>query len=52
MNFPVRDWQFWAVTAAFVLALLWLFRGMLFRSRRRRRAHRATLTVSGKPVDR
>ena len=53
MSFPIHDWQFWVATGLFVLAGLWLCRGLLpgaKRRRRRRAARRATLTVGGKPV--
>lgn len=51
---PIHDWQFWATTGAFVLALAWLLRGVLpipFLSRRHRRRKsqkRVTLTVEGR----
>lgn len=56
MSLPTSDWQFWATTAVFAGAVLWLIRGLLpipaLRRRRRRRAgsRRAILTVGGKPV--
>ncbi|MDQ7012356.1 MAG: hypothetical protein Q9O74_00495 [Planctomycetota bacterium] len=53
--FPVGDWQFWVVTAIALVAVVWLGRRLLpkrfFRSRRRG-AKPATLTISGKPVER
>ena len=58
MSLPLGDWQFWVATAAAAFALAWLLRGVLpipFLSRgprRRRRGERgATLTISGKPVN-
>lgn len=54
MTFPIADWQFWVATAAFMLALAWLMRGVLpipvlsRRHRRRRSQRRATLTIEGK----
>lgn len=50
--FPIGDWQFWAVTMGFVAAMLWLCRGLLPWStrRRRNRGHRATLTIEGESV--
>jgi len=53
--FPVADPQFWVATGVFVLALLWLARGLppmsrLGRRRGRGGRARATLTVSGKPL--
>jgi hypothetical protein len=54
MTIPVDDWQFWVVTAAFVVALGWLLRGVVpipivsRRYRRRKRQKRVTLTVGGK----
>ncbi|MEO1128740.1 MAG: alpha/beta hydrolase [Planctomycetota bacterium] len=53
MSFPVDDWQFWVVTLAALLSVLWLGRGLLPRRVRRRGGEqRATLTVSGKSVER
>lgn len=50
MSFPAHDWQFWTVTGVFVLAVLWLTRGVLARVILRRKprpgSRRATLTVS------
>jgi hypothetical protein len=54
MTIPVHDWQFWAVTGAFILALAWLLRGVLpipilsKRHRRRKSQKRVTLTVDGR----
>lgn len=51
---PVGDWQFWATTVVFVLAVAWLLRGVVpipilsARLKRRRRQKRVTLTVGGK----
>lgn len=59
MSLPIHDWQFWVATGIFALALAWLLRGVLpipFLSRnakRRKRGERkATLTISGEPVNR
>ncbi len=55
MSFPVHDWQFWVVTAAALVAALWMIRDFLpfaaLKRRRKARRHsrRATLTVKGKP---
>jgi predicted permease len=54
-GFPIGDWQFWVVTAAALVAALWLLRALVprrFRRRARRRGTRASLTVGGKAVDR
>jgi hypothetical protein len=52
VSFPVYDWQFWAVTGVFVAAMVWVFRGALPGSakRRKKRGHRATLTLGGRAV--
>jgi hypothetical protein len=50
VSFPVHDWQFWVVTAAFALAGGWMLRGLLPRRWRRKKGTRATLTVGGKAV--
>ena len=52
MNFPTHDWQFWTVTGVFVIALLWLTRGLIPwpGKKRRRGSRKATLTVAGKPL--
>ena len=51
---PTGDWQFWAVTGLFVLALGWIFRGWLpvvgKRWKHRKQQRRVTLTVGGKTV--
>ncbi len=54
MNFPIRDWQFWATSAIFLIAAVWLLREVLpvpllrrFR-RRGRKKRRVTLTVEGR----
>ena len=58
MGFPLDDWQFWATTVLFALAIAWLLRGFLpipwLRARARRKKHerRATLTIEGHSVDR
>lgn len=54
MSFPVGDWQFWAATALFMVAAVWLFRGLLpgAKARRKRAGRSATLTVKGRAVDR
>lgn len=53
-SFPFRDWQFWATTAVFLLAVAWLLREVLpvpilkrFR-RRGKKKRRVTLTVEGR----
>lgn len=57
MSFPWRDWQFWATTAAFILAAAWLLRGILpipILSARRKRARtrrRVRLTIGGRPPE-
>jgi hypothetical protein len=54
MKIPYDDWQFWATTAVFLLAVAWLLRGVLpipfmsERHRRRKRTTRVTLTIGGK----
>jgi len=49
---PLSDWQFWVVSALFVAALAYLFRGTLpiigKRVKTRRRTRRVALTVEGK----
>jgi hypothetical protein len=51
---PVNDWQFWAVTGLFILAVAWLFRGSLpvigKRHRRRKAQRRVNITIGGKTV--
>jgi hypothetical protein len=53
---PVGDWQFWAVTAAFVVAAAYVLREVApvallsKRARRRKRERKVTLTVRGKSV--
>ena len=42
---PVNDWQFWVVTAAGVVAALWLVRLVL---PKKKKGKKATLTVSAK----
>jgi hypothetical protein len=52
--FPVHDWQFWVVTAMFLLAVLWLARGLLpwkRGGRARGKTTRVSLTVGGKTPD-
>ncbi len=54
MSIPVHDWQFWATTAAGILALAWLLRGVLpipilsRRHKRRKQQKRVTLTIDGR----
>jgi len=54
MTLPIDNWQFWAVTALFVLAAAWLLRGVVpvpylsRRHRRRKTERRVHLTVGGK----
>lgn len=54
MRLPIGDWQFWAVTALFILAVAWLFRGSLpvigKRYRKRKGQRRVNITVGGKTV--
>ncbi len=53
--FPVDDWQFWIVTTVALLAVVWLCRKLLpgrLLSARRHSTKPATLTISGKPVER
>lgn len=55
MSLPVHDWQFWVVSGAAALALLYMIRsavGLLLPKRRRKRARgrRTTLTVKGRSV--
>jgi hypothetical protein len=56
MRVPWDDWQFWVVTAAALVALGWLLRGVVpvpyfsAHQRRRRRERRVNLTVGGKSV--
>ena len=53
-HLPVGDWQFWAVTGFFVLAIGWIFRGSLpvigKRYKRRKKQRRVNITVGGKTV--
>ena len=50
--FPIDDWQFWVVTALFIGAILWLARGILPWSKKRRaKKTRVTLTVGGRTPD-
>ena len=54
MTIPLHDWQFWAVTAIFLLALAWLLRGVVpipflsLRHKRRKSRKKVTLTVEGR----
>ena len=56
MDIPYRDWQFWATTAVFLLAVAWLLRGVLpipwlsKRAKARRTRKNVSLTVGGKPA--
>ncbi len=53
---PVGDWQFWVVTAAFLVALGFILRAVApvpyfsARARRRRKERRVTLTIRGRSV--
>lgn len=49
-TFPVGDWQFWAVSVCALMAVAYLFRGVLFpkRRRRKRREQRVSLTIDRK----
>jgi hypothetical protein len=51
MTLPIRDPQFWIVTAIALAAALWLFRGFLPGRKKRQSQRRATLTIGGRPVD-
>lgn len=44
---PWSDWQFWVVTGAAVVALVWLVRLVL---PKKKRSVRSSLTVGGKRV--
>jgi hypothetical protein len=52
MPIPWTDWQFWVVSAIFVIAAGYLLRGVVGRLWHRRtaaaRGRRATLTISAK----
>lgn len=58
MTFPINDWQFWAATAAGLLAAWWLTKGLIPWGRligrkgsaRGRRARKVVLTISAKPI--
>lgn len=53
--FPVGDWQFWIVTAIALVAFVWLGRRLLPKRLLNspcRGTKPATLTISGKPVER
>ncbi len=55
LSFPIADWQFWATTAVFLLAGLWLLRGVLplpLLRRKKRGRKRVTLTIEGRTPDR
>ena len=51
---PLGDWQFWATTGLFLLAIGWLFRGSLpiigKRYKQRKKQRRVNITVGGKTV--
>lgn len=49
MRFPIDDWQFWVVTVAAILIVIWAGRAMI--RRRKPRPRRATLTIGGHEVD-
>jgi hypothetical protein len=53
---PVGDWQFWIVSLAALIAVLYLLRGVLPRKlspfRRRGAGVKTSLTVAGKSVER
>lgn len=49
-TFPAGDWQFWAVSACALAALVYLLRNVLFgtRLKKRRRGQRVPLTINRK----
>ncbi len=51
---PTNDWQFWVVSACFVLAALYLLRGVIpglrGRAKKAKQTKRVNLTVGGKSV--
>jgi hypothetical protein len=53
-SLPLGDWQFWATTGLFLLAVGWLFRGSLpiigKRHKQRKKQRRVNITVGGKTV--
>ena len=52
--FPVHDWQFWVVTALFLAAVAWLFKGVIpipwlsKRAKRKKSTKHVSLTIDGK----
>ncbi len=57
-GFPISDWQFWVVTAVFLLAAAWLLKGVLpipwltKRAKRKKQTKSVPLTIDGKAPDR
>ncbi len=55
--FPITDWQFWVVTAIFLLAAAWLLKGILpipwltKRAKRKKQTKSVSLTIDGKTPD-
>ena len=53
--FPVTDWQFWVVTAIFIVAAAWFLRGVLpipwlsKRAERKKQTKNVSITIDGKP---
>lgn len=49
-SFPIHDWQFWIVTTIFVIAIVFMFRGVLPWTRKKvgGKSTRVSLTVRGK----
>lgn len=52
LTFPVGDWQFWAVSLCALAAMLYLARGLLPTTKRRRRQEKkVTLTIDRKKAE-
>ncbi len=55
--FPISDWQFWVVTAVFLLAATWLLKGVMpipwltKRAKRKKGTKHVSLTIGGKAPD-
>lgn len=56
-EFPISDWQFWAVTLIALAAAAWLLKGVLpipyltKRAKAKKQTKRVSLTVEGKSPD-
>jgi hypothetical protein len=56
-SFPISDWQFWVVTAVFLVAAAWLLKGVLpipwlsKRAKRKKGTKQVSLTIGGKAPD-